>query len=201
MSCPARICCKARTPFPLSVVSYTSMLGKLSGLQISGRSFVRMDRLSCVVSFVRMDRLSCVVPCSCCSLYAATYLINVSLFVLNTSSWCVPGLWLGPGLYWLGPGPGPGPWLGPWLGQRMDQDLARPARWNACIVIDLLCFKTDQEIDGVACCWLICLLHESVLFFFFSSGVGTPGPRVHEQKSRSSLINRSMGWDKIDILL
>ena len=26
-------------------------------------------------------------------------------------------------------------------------------------------------------------------------------PRVHEQKSRSSLINRSMGWDKIDILL
>ena len=73
MSCPARICCKARTPFPLSVVSYTSMLGKLSGLQISGRSFVRMDRLSCVV------------PCSCCSLYAATYLINVSLFVLNTS--------------------------------------------------------------------------------------------------------------------
>ena len=25
-------------------------------------------------------------------------------------------------------------------------------------------------------------------------------PRVHEQKSRSSLINRSMGWDKIDIL-
>ena len=129
MSCPARICCKARTPFPLSVVSYTSMLGKLSGLQISGRSFVRMDRLSCVVSFVRMDRLSCVVPCSCCSLYAATYLINVSLFVLNTSSWCVPGLWLGPGLYWLGPVSlfvlntsswcVPGLWLGPglyWLG-------------------------------------------------------------------------------------
>ena len=26
-------------------------------------------------------------------------------------------------------------------------------------------------------------------------------PRVHEQKSRSSMINRSMGWDKIDILL